>query len=191
MYLMMQIETYLEGIMLRWLRGIRGMSARRLMRLAGVLYVASWCLPAAETSGDLFRGTIWGWQAFLFALSPALGNDMDAGLLTIGWTIASALSNVLAVGAVACELRPSTPRLMSLGWALAAAFVINLVWALLPHMLHQLRVGYFLWVIAFGLGALAAFWRSRTSRTGMAAPGMARAAPLMQDAGQTSRPGTK
>lgn len=149
---------------------LRMTNARRLMHLAGVAYLASWCVPVAQTSGDLFGGTVWGWKAFLFAFSPALGNDMNSGLLLPTWMVVSALSNVLVVGAVVCDLRPSEPRLTRLGWALGAAFVTNTIWAVLPDSLPELRVGYFLWVAAFGLGAIAAFWRARSVWTGHATP---------------------
>ena len=139
------------------------MTPRRLLYLAGVIYVASWCVPVAEVSGDLFRGTVWGWKAFLFAVSPALGNDMDAGLLTNAWTVASALSNVVVPAAVACEIWPSARRRRWLAWACGVAVALNVVWALWPDIRRELRVGYVLWVTAFVLGAVAAIWRVRGS----------------------------
>lgn len=60
---------------------------RRLLLLAGAVYATSWCVPVAEVSGDLFRGTVWGWKALVFAVSPALGNDMDAGVLVNSWSV--------------------------------------------------------------------------------------------------------
>jgi hypothetical protein len=115
----------------------------------------------AEVSGDLFRGTVWGWKAFLFAVSPALGNDMDAGLLVNVWMVASALSNLVVLAAAACEIWPSATRRRWVAWACVAAVALNVMWAAWPDVRRELRVGYVLWVSSFALGAFAAVWRAR------------------------------
>jgi hypothetical protein len=114
------------------------------MLLAGAAFAVSWFLPVAEVSGDLFRGTVWGWKAFLFAVSPALGNDLAAGWLF--------------------ELRPSARAQVRLAWALGAAVGLDAVWAFLPDTRPELRIGYYLWLSAFVLAGLATGWRIRTVR---------------------------
>jgi hypothetical protein len=145
---------------------------RLLLVLAGAVYATSWCVPVAEVSGDLFRGTVWGWKAFLFAVSPALGNDMDAGLLVNAWMVASALSNLLVPAVVACETWPTARRRRGLAWALGAAVAVNLVWWLWPDVRPELRVGYFLWVSSFAVGAIASIRRVRRDLS-LPAPGAA------------------
>lgn len=133
-------------------------SARLLMLLAGVMYAASWCVPVATTSGELMGGDVWGWQAFLFTLmNPALGNTIDAGWLTRAWMVASALSNALVLVAIGLALRRSALSSRRLGWAFAAATLINAVWIAIPEARSELRLGYYLWFAAFALGAIGAF----------------------------------
>ena len=134
------------------------------MLLAGAAFAVSWFLPVAEVSGDLFRGTVWGWKAFLFAVSPALGNDLAAGWLFPTWMVASALSNLLVPAAVVFELRPSARAQVRLAWALGAAVGLDAVWAFLPDTRPELRIGYYLWLSAFVLAALATCWRIRMAR---------------------------
>jgi hypothetical protein len=134
------------------------------MLLAGAAFAASWCLPVAEVSGDLFRGTVWGWKAFLFAVSPALGNDLGGGWLFPTWMVASALSNLLAPAVVGFEMRPSARAQVGLAWALGAGVALDAVWAILPSTRPELRLGYYLWLSAFVLAATAMCWRLRRAR---------------------------
>jgi len=75
--------------------------------------------------------------------------------------VASALSNLLVPAAVACEIWPSARRHRWLAWALGAAVALNVVWFLWPDIRPELRVGYFLWVSSFAVGAFASITRVR------------------------------
>lgn len=131
-------------------------SARRLCALSGVLFALSWFLPAAYTKGELVGGRTWGWQAFLFAFSPVLGNDMGGGLLLVTWMVTSAVSNVLLLATLALVVWRSQAVSRGLVWSLAGATLVNAYWFVLPDMRPSLRVGYYLWFVAFVLGAIAA-----------------------------------
>lgn len=132
------------------------MTVRRLGALAAILYVVSWCVPVIETHGDLLAGRSWGWQAFLFAISPLLGNDMDGHPLQLVWMVSSALTNLVLVAALGL-LFWRTDRLPSaLPRVLVGAALMNAGWLLLPNMLRDLRVGFYLWLCAFVVGAAAA-----------------------------------
>ena len=144
------------------------MTARRLAVLALLLYAVSWCVPVIETRGDLLSGRSWGWQAFLFAVSPLFGNDMDAHPLQIVWMVSSALTNLLLLVTV-WLLFWRTQRLTSaVAWALVGAVLVNAGWMFLPTMMRDLRIGYYLWFAAFVVGAAAALLHlhQRTARAG-------------------------
>ncbi len=132
------------------------MNARRLGSLIAVTYAASWCVPVIETHGDLFSGRSWGWQAFLFALSPLFGNDMDAHPLQLVWMVSSALTNLVLAATIGLLVwRPARLR-PALAWVLVGAAFVNAGWLLLPNMVRELRAGFYLWLCAFVLGAIAA-----------------------------------
>lgn len=144
------------------------MTPRRLGALAAILYAVSWCVPVIETHGDLLRGRSWGWQAFLFAASPLFGNEMDGHPLQLAWMVSSALTNLVLVVALKL-LFWRTDRLPSaLAWVLVGAALVNAGWMLLPTMLQDLRVGFYLWLCAFVVGAAAALLHvhQRTARAG-------------------------
>lgn len=143
-------------------------SGRRLGALSGVLFVPAWFLTAAHTTGELVGGRSAGWQAFLFAISPIAGNDMDASLALRTWMVASALSNVLLIASVVLVFwRPHSVSRTLVG-SLAVATLINAYWLPLPDVRNDLRVGYYLWLAAFGVGTLAA-WATVGKRS-VAAP---------------------
>jgi hypothetical protein len=121
-----------------------------------MLYAISWCVPVIETHGDLLSGRSWGWQAFLFAVSPLFGNDMDSHPLQLAWMVSSALTNLLLVVTL-WLLFWRTERLnVALAWVLVGAVLVNAGWMLLPNMLRDPRVGFYVWLGAFVFGAAAA-----------------------------------
>jgi hypothetical protein len=127
------------------------MQRRRALLVAAVLaFVGGWVLPVV----DDYRG----WQAFRVALSPAWPYEnfrfdawYDAAL-----TIASSLTNVVFVLALAAvTLRLSATR--TLTGILLGAVLLNLQWLVRAGaQFTELGVGYFVWVAAFPLLALAA-----------------------------------
>jgi hypothetical protein len=152
-------------------------NARRLGALSCLLFVVSWFLPAAYTTGDLLGGRTWGWQAFLFAFSPVLGNDPEGSALLKSWMVTSAASNVLLCATLVLLAWRVQAVSRRLAWALGAATLVNAYWFVLPDVRPALRVGYYLWLLAFALGAAAA-GASRRERSAPARPDRAPAVPL-------------
>ncbi len=135
---------------------------RRLLYLAAMTYLVSWCVPVARIPGELVGGRVWGWQAFLFAMSPALGHESGEPLLTNAWMVASALSNVLVLAAVGLSMRGRTKVTpVGLTWGLAAACLVNLVWLARDGAWHELRAGYYLWIAGFVLATVDGFVGTR------------------------------
>lgn len=60
--------------------------------------------------------------------------------------------------------RSSARAQVGLAWVLGAAVALDAVWAILPDTRDELRVGYYLWLRAFVLAAIAACWRIRMAR---------------------------
>ena len=136
-----------------------------------ILYAVSWCVPVIETHGDLLRGRSWGWQAFLFAVSPLFGNDMGGNPLQLAWMVSSALTNLLLLVTIWLLFWRPDRLPAALAWVLVGAAFVNAGWMLLPTMSQDLRVGFYLWLCAFVVGAGAALLRvhQRTARTGTGA----------------------
>ena len=149
-------------------REVARVTARRLGALATILFALSWCVPVIETHGDLLSGRSWGWQAFLFAVSPLLGNDMDAHPLQLAWMVSSALTNLVLVVTLGLLFWRPLRIPSALAWVLVGAALVNAGWLFLPTMLRDLRVGFYLWLCAFVVGAAAALLHlhQRTSRAG-------------------------
>lgn len=139
-----------------------------------LVYVPAWFLPAVRLPGESFGGgPTLGWEAFVLALRPILGDDVDIGVPLGVWMVSSAASNALLVVALALVCwRPSSlnRRLM---WWLVAATAVNLYWACLPELLPDLRLGYYLWLSAFVLSVFAT--RSALRERALAASGGATA----------------
>jgi hypothetical protein len=123
--------------------------------VAVAIYAIAWCVPVARASGELVGGTIWGWQAFIFALSPALGNDLDAGLALSAWMVLSGLSNLLWLVLLFVARRRLNRWRAHAAWWFGAAVPWNSGWMLLPDAPDELRLGYYLWLASFAVGAIA------------------------------------
>jgi len=149
------------------------MNGRHLSALAVALFAPAWLLTAAHTSGELVGGRSAGWQAFVFAISPLVGNDVGGSLAWRVWMVSSALSNAAFLGS--SILLWWRPQRVSHGLvaSMAAATLINAFWFFLPDMRGDLRVGYYLWLTAFALVTFAALatvrGRSVTARVGAGA----------------------
>ena len=135
------------------------MTARRLGALAAILYAVSWCVPVIETHGDLLSGRSLGWQAFLFAVSPLFGNDMDGHPLQLAWMVSSALTNAVLVVTLGLLYWRQELLSFAVAWVLVGAALVNAGWLLLPTMPRDLRLGYYLWLFAFVVGAAASAGR--------------------------------
>ena len=131
------------------------MQRRVIFLVAAVLaFVGGWVLPVIDDHP--------GWQAFRVGLSPVwpYENFGFAAWYSAALTVASALTNavfVVALGAVV--LRPNVVA-RKLTWILLGAMLIDLQWLVRAgEQFTQLSIGYYVWIAAFALLALAA--RSR------------------------------
>ncbi len=137
------------------------MKSRTLVVVGTVMYVVSWFLPT-YSSGMFypFADTITGWQAFRIALS-AFGPPWYATVLGV----ASALSNVVIVGALTLVFmaRRSPPRFLRA--MLVASAVLNTHWFVLETYTYRstLRIGYYLWASSFFVIAAGLILEGRRS----------------------------
>src|SRR5437867_3797129 len=102
------------------------MKSRALVLIGTAIYVVAWFIPAASWTYPLDGSsqTLYGWQAFLCAVQP----DGSLQLYEGGAYVASALSNIALVGALALVLvaRRRPPRLLRA--ILIASAVLNTHW---------------------------------------------------------------
>jgi len=139
-------------------------TARRLSLASVVLYAVAWVVPVAETSGELLGGTTWGWQAPVFAISPLFGSHLGPNGLVQVLMVASALTNLLYLLVVVRAVRTRQAKSWALAWSLVGASVLNAFWIVLPDLARDLRVGYYLWWVAFPIMAASVFVGSPTVR---------------------------
>ena len=130
----------------------------RWIVVAWVVYLAAWVLPVHEDGVELPEG-VPGWQAFRIAASPVWPLE---GISFERWSeaILSALSagtNLVMLASVWTVLRRSRRSLRMVGWASLVAFVIDSQWWVLePKEISNLRIGYYLWWLAFLLLGVSA-----------------------------------
>ncbi len=131
------------------------MQRRSILVIGAVLaFVGGWVLPVIDDHR--------GWQAFRVALSPVWPYEnfgFDAWY-SAALTVASALTNVvflLVLAAVSLRLNVAA---RTLTWILLGALLLDLHWLVRAGaQFTELGVGYYVWIAAFPLLALAA--RSR------------------------------
>jgi len=133
---------------------------------AGAAFAASWFLPVLED--------VPGWAAFRFALAPLVPYG-DVG--DLAWEesvpqVLSALTNLVFVILFALWVTRQTVRPGLFVRVALACFLLNLYWfvkAWRGDGIHDLLVGYYVWMAAFGLllgvAILIAFASRRTSTT--------------------------
>lgn len=136
-------------------------SLRNLGCLAAACFLAGWFLPAAAE--------VPGWMAFRYALSPLwpYGSSEPQGGEDAVPQVLSALTNVVFV-VMLTQLMANRVRRPGLFFRVAlACFVMNLYWfvqMLRDGSLHELWIGYYVWMVAFALLALAGWMLMRMAR---------------------------
>jgi hypothetical protein len=128
--------------------------ARLLVLAAFIAYALGWVLPVV----DDYRG----WQAFRVAFSPVWPFEQFRIAFGPLWVLSvfSAATNLLFLALVALLWVRRWPR--SVLYAAAGATLLNLHWPIsMGAERSQLQSGYFVWVSAFALLALAAFLQTR------------------------------
>ncbi|HKS07253.1 MAG TPA: hypothetical protein VJR92_13180 [Gemmatimonadaceae bacterium] len=130
------------------------MKSRQLAFASLALYAVSWCVPVALTTGELLHGPIYGWQAFLFGMSPVFGLEAD-GFFIGAWMVIGSVSNLWLLGVLFRVWRGTLKRPDVLGWIAMLIAMLNTGWLLMPEAARDLRVGYYFWIGAFWLAAAA------------------------------------
>jgi len=140
-------------------------SIRNLGWLAAVCFIAGWLLPAAAE--------VPGWMAFRYAFAPVwpYGASHGGGVEDAVPQVLSALTNVVFVVMFA-QLILGRVRRPGLWFRVAiACFVLNLYWfvqMLRDGSVHELWIGYYVWMVAFALLVLVGWMLMRMAR--VAAP---------------------
>jgi hypothetical protein len=132
----------------------------RIVVLAWALQVLAWFLTVIK-DGVTFPHGLPGWEALRVALNPIWPTgdmSVEKWYLSV-LTSASGLTNLVMVGSLWVMLRPSRAASRAFAWAATIAFLINASWYvfLFGEDRVNLRVGYFLWWLSFGLLAGALF----------------------------------
>lgn len=135
---------------------------RKLGLVAVVLYVVSHFLPA--------YGDGSGFACFEYCWNNLLGRDTQ--ILSGGWFYYSglAIANVLFIGlVVALFVTKKGRRLRSV--ASAVLFLHVLSWLVLhilqqPPQVTEIKIGYYLWLMAYGLLVVAHLWKEQGESLG-------------------------
>jgi hypothetical protein len=138
---------------------------RTLNWLAGACFVAAWFLPAAAE--------VPGWMAFRYAFSPVwpYGSSEPQGAEDAVPQVLSALSNVVFVVLFA---QVAVRRVKRPGLFLrvaVACFALDLYWfvqMLRDGSVHDLWIGYYVWLLAFGVQVIIGALLMRAARPGPA-----------------------
>jgi hypothetical protein len=135
---------------------------RSLAPLAAVCFLASWFLPVLQD--------VPGWMAFRYAFAPLWPYGPSGSTETEDAIpqVASALTNVAFVIMFVLVLREKVRRPSLLFRVSILCFVMNLYWfveLLRDHSLHDLKVGYYVWLAAFALMIFTAWRLNRAGST--------------------------
>ena len=136
-------------------------SIRNLAWLAAACFLASWFLPAAAE--------VPGWMAFRYAFAPvwAYGQPTPQGVEDAIPQVLSALTNVafIVMFVIVMLGKARSPGLFFR--AAIACFVLDLYWfvqMLRDRSLHELWIGYYVWLTAFALMMLIGWMLIVTAR---------------------------
>ena len=138
------------------------MSTRGIVRIAALLWLASWLLPVIDG--------VAGWQAFRLALS-SIWPYHGRGSFEIDDAVPHVLSAATNVAFVILVAHVELDRVTRPGMFLRVAIaclVLNLYWLVQlfrDGSAGQLQAGYYAWLIAFALLLVSAVSIHRTSRT--------------------------
>jgi hypothetical protein len=133
---------------------------RVLIASAWLFHAAAWFVPVVKGGVTLPMG-VPGWEAFRVAFSvvwPVAGTNFDAWYDAVLATVSAVTTLLFIFGSPLIVLRGSRSLWRESAWAAATAFVINAHWyVLFGSDRSDLRIGYFLWWLSFGLLAMGMF----------------------------------
>jgi hypothetical protein len=134
---------------------------RNLGWLAAACFIGGWFLPAAQD--------VPGWMAFRYAFSPLwpYGSGPAGDVEDAAPQVLSALTNVafIVLFALLALGRISRPGLFFR--VALACFVLDLYWfvqTLRDGTVHDLRIGYYVWLVSFALMTLIGWIQMRSAR---------------------------
>jgi Na+-transporting NADH:ubiquinone oxidoreductase subunit NqrB len=141
--------------------------AHLLISCALLVHAIAWFVPVVK-DGVVLPDGLPGWQAFRIAASPVWpyeGTQYDTRYLAVLSTASAVTTVLFIVGSPLVLWRGSRSWRQVSGWAATAAFVLNLHWFILFGADRwDLRIGYFMWWLSFGLLAIGLFDLARESR---------------------------
>jgi hypothetical protein len=117
-----------------------------------LLFAIAWVIPVHKY-GKPLPETLPGWEAFAVALSPSWDTEDLAQCYAAALSVASALTNLLVVTLVFAWLRGGEYLIRLIGWACIISLGLN-AQLFLNHR-SELRMGYYLWWLSFGVLGLA------------------------------------
>ncbi len=130
---------------------IKTMSRKPTLGAGVLLFAISWVLPVHEY-GKTLPQELPGWEAFQVALFPNWGTE-PAQWYAAALSVASALTNLLPVISLLVWLGRSEILIQLAGWACIVSLGLNAQWFL--NVGSELRLGYYLWWLSFGVLGLA------------------------------------
>jgi len=113
------------------------------------LYLVSWFLPVIKDGERLGNG-LPGWEALKVVMIPlwdpeSIRQNPWSSLLSV----VSGLTNVFMLVALFWQLRHRDPSPKSRPWLAWIAVAINASWIVMDFRDRALRIGYYLWFLAF------------------------------------------
>lgn len=133
-----------------------------MIRIAWLLYAASWFFQVIQDGATLSQGKLPGWEAFHTALF--LDGFEGSKITGIIWVL-SALTNFLMIASPIILLSRFDKLKHLLPWLLVLAVILNAQWLILSGMkFEEFRTGYYLWWTSFLLLAVASFYLNQRTR---------------------------
>ncbi len=127
---------------------------RNLTLTIGLLWFAiAWFLPVHK-HGSTLPEVLPGWQAFLVSLSPLWEKGDPNHLYNDVLSVASAGTNLFMLILPFAWYRRREHFIQLIGWACIISVGLNAHW-FLSDLRSDLRVGYFLWWLSFGVVGIA------------------------------------
>ena len=127
------------------------MSKNRRVALAliALLYVIAWLSPLAKGGTTLAKGGLPGWEGLKLALSPLWDPESRESWWQATLAVISGITNLWFVVAIVWLWRTDAAPRRMIVWTTLLALLINAHWMLTFEPLSDLRIGYYLWLLAF------------------------------------------
>lgn len=110
-----------------------------------IIYLLSFFLPVHRYGDTLANGAIPGLQALATAMTGEGGS----------FGIASGLTNLIMIGTLIVFLIRKQVLFRPIMPLIVIAFIINLSWLWLVDSVSDLRIGFYLWFVSYGIVATA------------------------------------